>query len=665
VELWRHPVAFGEEDKITLFIPAGPRKNKSRSFLLSLYPLIAKKNHLIPELQMNTIKIPVSISSAIFAIPLLLALCVGCSKPPASPMPEKGSNYQAAREYARSLISYHMKRSHIVGCAVAIVDSERVIYSEGFGYADKKAQRKVDDQTAFMIGSISKLFTATAIMRLAEQGKVNLDTPITAYIPEFSVKARFASRPITVRDLLTHESGLPSDQLNGFILGQTQFPGIDTAYRNVPLFFKNEYMARPPHTSFSYCNLGFSLLGVIIERAGGVDYASYIQDTIMGAIGMHGSAISSGDKRVKTAMSRGYMGGEPLDPPFIRDIPAGSIVSSVSDMSLFVKMLLARGATGGNRVLSTAAQEQMWVPQNQGIPLDLDFRVGLTYWLINPTMAPTRVASHGGDIPPFHAVLSVLPDAQLGVVIMVNSQEGASVPMLLVQSLIKTFYEAKTGKEVPKEPVRPVKKIDQKILDNLTGLYATPMGLSRATRAGNNLKVMFSGLPLTLTPNSDSTFSASFKFFGISIAEDLTKLITFDFHTIGAKVIIAARFAGILLGIGERFVPETISPEWMSRVGTYETTNEFKANFTSKMMEKIFSTKTVRLEFDPQDKVLCVLLNGFGSTMRMPIKPISSTEAVCYGVSRNGGETVRCYSENGNDYFCVSGFIAKKIGKKK
>jgi CubicO group peptidase (beta-lactamase class C family) len=599
----------------------------------------------------------------ILVLTLLLALLAGCTKPPTPPMPEKPSHYQAAREYAHSLITYQMKKSHIVGCAVAVIDSDRVIYSEGFGFADKKAQRKVDDQTAFMVGSVSKLFTATAIMRLVDQGKVCLDSPITAYIPEFSVKARFTSRPIIVRDLLTHESGLPSDQLNGFCLGQAHVPGFDTAYRAVPLFFKDDYMARPPRTAFSYCNLGFSLLGVIIERAGGVDYTRYIQDTIMGTIGMHGSAVSFTDERVRATMSRGYIRGVPVDPPFIRDAPAGSIVSSAADMSLFVKMLLARGAVGEKHALSAAAQEQMWTPQNEGIPLDLDFRVGLTYWLTNPTTAPTRVASHGGDIPPFHALVSVLPDAQLGFVVLVNSEEGAVAPMQLALPLIETFYAAKTGREIPKATVSPAKIVDQKILDHLAGLYATPMGLSRATRVGNNLTFTFAGLPLTLTPNSDSTFSAAFKLLGIPIAKELTKLITVDFHTIGAKTIAAVRLSGIVMGTGEQFIPGAISPEWMSRVGTYEVTNGFKATFTNPVMEKIYSLKTIKLGFEPKYKILYVQLTGFGATMKMPIMPISPTEAVFYGVSRNGGETVRVYAENGQDFLSMSGFITKKIGK--
>jgi CubicO group peptidase (beta-lactamase class C family) len=140
---------------------------------------------------------------------ILLLFLFSCSLPPKPfmPDPKANDNYREAIRYSRKYLEQFMKKTGTVGMAVAVIDSDKVVYSEGFGYADKKTKKKVTDSTTFMIGSITKLFTGTAIMQLVEQGAIVLDSPITTYLPEFTVKSRFNARPITVRDLLTHESG--------------------------------------------------------------------------------------------------------------------------------------------------------------------------------------------------------------------------------------------------------------------------------------------------------------------------------------------------------------------------------------------------------------------------------------------------------------------------
>jgi CubicO group peptidase (beta-lactamase class C family) len=161
----------------------------------------------------------------------LLIACF-CSPKQFTPSSVGQGDYGEAIRYCREYLNGFMKKTRTVGMAVAVIDSDRIVYTEGFGYADKAAGKKVTDSTTCMIGSISKIFTGTAIMQLVEQGVVALDSPVTAYLPEFTVKTRFKARPITVRDLLTHESGLPTDVFNGECLGQRPFPGIDTLYHD-------------------------------------------------------------------------------------------------------------------------------------------------------------------------------------------------------------------------------------------------------------------------------------------------------------------------------------------------------------------------------------------------------------------------------------------------
>jgi len=266
------------------------------------------------------------------------------------PDPNRNDHYQSAIQYSRDYLRHFMKKSGTVGMAVAVIDSDRVVYSEGFGFADKEAKRRVGDSTTFMIGSITKLFTATAIMQLVEQGRIALDSPITNYLPEFTVKTRFVARPITIRDLLTHESGLPSDIPNGAAIGQLPCAEADTLYRTVPALLSNDYAANPPRTEFSYSNLGFSLLGIIIERVSGRSYSQYIQDSIFTRLNMDHSALDFNSVRVKHLFSKGYSDKKVQVPFYIRDVPAGMIVTNAIDLSRFLRMLFSKSVKDRSRL---------------------------------------------------------------------------------------------------------------------------------------------------------------------------------------------------------------------------------------------------------------------------------------------------------------------------
>ncbi len=355
---------------------------------------------------------------------IVLLFLISCSSQ-INPAKEGNNKYENAIRFSQHYLKQIIKETGTIGVAVTVIDSNNVVYSEGFGYADLKADKVVTDSTTFMIGSTSKLFTATAVMQLVEQGRICLDSPITAYLPEFKVKSRFNGRQINIRDLLTHESGLPSDIPNGQMIGDIKGDGADTMYRTVAALCENEYVAYPPRTVFSYSNIGFSLLGTIIERVSKRSYSKYIQDSIFQKLGMKHSAVGFDDKRVKAAFSRGYIGEKEEKPLYIRDIPAGSIVSSVADFSLFVRMLFCGGTFNNTHILNENTLQQMWTPQNSDIPLDF-YPIGLCYWLLNQTYIPERIVSHEGTIPPFYTIFAALPDSRLGIVLTVNSETGFS-----------------------------------------------------------------------------------------------------------------------------------------------------------------------------------------------------------------------------------------------
>lgn len=592
-------------------------------------------------------------------------LSVGCSpKIMQSPVPQKAGTYQATIEYARKLIDQKMKSMGVTGMAVAVVDSDKVIFSEGFGYEDKAAKKKVTPSSTFMIGSVTKLFTATAIMQLCEQGKIVLDSPVTTYLPEFTIKSRFQSRPITIRDLMIHESGIPSDYFKGFVVGQKYTSETQTAYRSVPALLSQEYMARPPRTSFAYCNLGFSLLGNVIERVSGVTYKQYITDSIFARIGMKESSAVL-DSLSATKLSKGYLANKQVDPPFIRDISAGAVVSNVSDLSLFLQMLLQGGKLGERKVLRDSTLFSMWTPQNTDIPLDLNFRIGLPYWLNSPVPGTGRFAFHGGDIPPYHAFLAVMPDTKLGVVVLINSGVSGMVCPILGTLLMEAFYKAKTGKDLPVPPKKKSVILDPSTSTQLDGYYASGNGLTKVSGEGKSLSINLSGLPVSLLAHDDSSFSMEFKLLGLfPIAAEMFSHMQFDRRIIGKHNLLAFSVYSVPLDVMEKIEPDSIPALWKKRTGNYTLVDSIPDVFTSNIVKQMFITENAMLKLDKKSGFLCIEQRILGTTLRIPIKPVSDNDAVVYGVGRGSGETISAFTKDGKDYIRISGYTMRKVEKK-
>ena len=149
-------------------------------------------------------------------IALVLLALGACSTPPQKPVTTARSDYSYTKQYITWLIEHEMDDADVTGLSIALVDDQQVVWEQGFGYADKKANIKATADTVYNLGSIAKVFTATAAMQLAEQDKLDIDQPLQNYLPEFAIISRFGdTRGITPRNILTHHSGLPGYWVRG------------------------------------------------------------------------------------------------------------------------------------------------------------------------------------------------------------------------------------------------------------------------------------------------------------------------------------------------------------------------------------------------------------------------------------------------------------------
>ena len=319
-----------------------------------------------------------------------------------------------------------MKDWHVPGLAVAIVKDGHVVYAKGFGYRDVKKALKVTPDTLFAIGSCSKAFTATALAILVDEGKLDWDKPLRDYLPDFRLHDAYATANIRPRDLVTHQSGLPRHDLVWY--------GSPLSRKD--LFERLRYLepSRPLHARYQYNNLMFMAAGVLIERLSGLTWEEFVRRRILDPLAMKASNFSVLDSQKASDFSLPYQEekGEVKEIPF-RNIdaigPAGSINSSVNEMTRWLLVQLGKGKFEGRQVISEKSLGEVHTPQivaGGDLKYDESFYSsyamgwGVTSYRGHPSL------SHGGGIDGFTSAVRFLPKDQVGVVVLTNSSSPAS-----------------------------------------------------------------------------------------------------------------------------------------------------------------------------------------------------------------------------------------------
>jgi CubicO group peptidase (beta-lactamase class C family) len=585
---------------------------------------------------------------------LLLTVCIaGCSSVPTRPESVGRGDYVKVAEYISALVRHEMKKRDVTGLSIALVDDQRVVWAEGFGYADKAGNVPASPETVYRAGSISKLFTATAAMQLAEREKLDIDRPLGDYLPGFSIRTRFAdTAPVTPRSIMTHHSGLPSDYLKGM---WTRNP---EPFTRVAGRVSDEYAANPPGTVFSYSNLGVTLLGDAIGKVDGRDFVSHVRDEILLPLGMTGSSFSTSADRTPLA-AKGYRKGAEAEEPPLRDVPAGGLNSSVLDLSRFVRMVFAGGKAGDRQIIKPETLAEMLRPQNAEVPLDLDFRVGLGWMLGGLGDIDIRnagpVAHHAGATLLFHSQLIVLPERKLGVVVLANSDTAGRVVGKVAAETLKLALEAKTGDRQPEreKPEGADVSLSPEALQRYEGWYATPVGAVNVRKTSGGLRADVMNRTVRLIPRADGSLGLQYRLLGLfPIRIEELDGVGISRADVAGREILAARMHGREFPIGERMRPVPVSAKWLGRMGEYEIANPGEdAVLPEKMRLRVDSG------FLSVDYSIPILFDGM---MSFTLDPVSDTEAIIRGIGRGMGETVRVVTVNGEDMLSYSGYLMRK-----
>jgi CubicO group peptidase (beta-lactamase class C family) len=337
--------------------------------------------------------------------------------PAATPPPETPPPALTKEDFETfldALIPSQLQNRNIAGAVVSVVKDGQVLFQKGYGYADYEAKKPVlADQTLFRPGSISKLFTATAVMQLVEQGKLDLDRDVNEYL-DFAIPKTYPE-PVTLRRLLTHTAGFEETLKNLFVGRADDLKALRT-------YLVNQMPARifPPGKVPSYSNYGFALTGYIVERASGEKFERYIDNHILKPLRMNNSTFDQPlPTQLAAQMSNGYREAskKPRNFEFVQAAPAGALSTTAADMTRFMLAFLQGGSVDGVAILKPETVQQMQTRQFEMNPaicgLGITF---MEYWL-----NPVRVIGHGGDTVYFHSDMVLVPDAHVGYFVSYNT----------------------------------------------------------------------------------------------------------------------------------------------------------------------------------------------------------------------------------------------------
>lgn len=340
-----------------------------------------------------------------------------------SPYQAKGpTDAVEMEEFMDNLLAKDMAENHIAGAAVSVVKEGQLFFAKGYGYADLERGIPVDsEQTLFKIGSVTKLFTWTAVMQLVEQGKLDLNADVNTYL-DFRIADTYP-QPITLGHLMTHTSGFEDLHAEMVTLKEENLaPPGEWLVSHIPA------RVRPPGEVAGYSNYGAALAGYIVARVSGQSYSQYVQEHILDPLGMKGTTVQlTSPPELRARESVGYMydeGAYQIFPQLFGPedlIPAGVMRSTATDMARFMIMHLQGGFYGDTvteiRILNEATAKQM-----QNTLFSPDPRLlGNAYGFFEFDENGQRVIGHSGSGEPMESLLLLLPEQNLGVFVVYNS----------------------------------------------------------------------------------------------------------------------------------------------------------------------------------------------------------------------------------------------------
>lgn len=539
------------------------------------------------------------------------------------------------------------RKNRLTGANIALYDNEKIIYSFNFGYANKAQKRKSTNDSLYMIGSNTKVMTALGIFKLMEDGVLSLDDDIRKFIPEFEIKSEFEYESITIENLLMHRAGLQCD-LFDLILDRNR------DFHETVGELKNTYLTEKPGKMFAYSNVGYTVLGIIIERASGQTYQDYIEKVIAEPLGIKIHFLQTDAERTPfsstVSLSYDKKGNEVEDKLFTM-LPAGSnTYISMNDFVKFGQIFLNKD----NTIFRKETLELMET-LNVSEPLDREIAMAgycLAHNAFNFGKNTGKVWGHGGGTICHHSFFSYIPDRNVGAMVMTNNERGNKVATALGLKAITNYLKSKGL-------IRGRLSFEHKHVrtncDKYLGRFATISGLIDIRKnCRGELVTKIAGLSVKLIPCEDGFLqccpnSLLLKLPVFKKVIMCMRLKTADYD--GEEVLIlekTSEYSKNLNIIGCRYTEIKIPQTFEKACGRYEVASENLKNMSADCSLGI------------EDGALILKINALNSKFNICLKPVSDNLAFTQGFGRMAREAVTLCENKDGFYLTYSGIVFKK-----
>jgi CubicO group peptidase (beta-lactamase class C family) len=560
-----------------------------------------------------------------------------------APMSGRSVDYGPAIKQIQTELQKELRDEKVAGASIAIIDDRQKIWSQGFGFADYQARKPATAGSVYQAGDFTKLITTIAVLRLVESGRLSLDMPLSEILPDLEITTVHPQRPVpTLRQLLSHHSGLPHNTLAGSYLAEP--PSRALVSRSV-------FLAQPAGQIYTYSQVAFNLLGQVVSQETGQNFAEVVSETILKPLQMNSAGFAlSGE------LARGHRKRKVSKvPTYSRDLAAMGLLASVDDLARLMQWFLASDT---RPILARRWVDEMARVQNADFPLDLDNDAGLGWQLTNTGRhRVARLLRLNASTPDFNGIMLLAPDERLGVVLMANSSNSTDFVLTIGRRALDLILEANSGiQPVDRDVALPDKiplaegaKNDIK-LDR----YSTPLGLIEFSGEAERPDMIFLGRKFRAKRREDGWYSISYRLLGLFDIQFsfLTELLLRPGHLAGHRLLLGY-YQGVQFMAGSALENEKAPVDLAHLAGHYRLLNPDN-------LSRRLEIEEVKLVFGDGRLTVTYRLPAFITLRpRLPLQYIKPGHFVIAGLGSNLGEKV-LFSEDSRR-FVYSGYTFERL----
>ena len=379
--------------------------------------------------------------------------------------------YREVASKVSDAIHYEMVDKALNAVSIVLVKDMEILWARGFGVEDLNKSTKADANTVYRVGSVSKLFTDIGIMQLVEKGEVDLDAPITDYLPEFRPRSRF-KREITLRQLMSHRSGLLREPLVGNYFDDDE-PTLEATVKSII----DSDVIYAPESKIKYSNSAIATVGYVLEKLKGEPFASYLRKNVLLPMGLTHSAfepLPDITNRLADATMWSYDGRVFDAPTFELGMsPAGSMYAPVVDLGQFMKVLFNDGKGPNGPVIKKETLQLMLTSQfNDG--KDQRHNVGFGIGFSLSEQGGYKRVGHGGAVYGFSTQLYALPEVKLGVAVTSSVDVTNTITRRVATYALDCLLAVENGKPLP--DYEKTSSVNEKTVALLVGHFVSDNG---------------------------------------------------------------------------------------------------------------------------------------------------------------------------------------------